>query len=150
MSSRATPSPAAYIRPSFHCAMAWPSSAAYSSAFTLSVGIGAGVAAFLLTIAGGPEITGIVVSFWLTGAPSNASAGTATSAVPTINATMVRLDVRIALFLVRATRMGYGPSHRRPNLLGIFPERARRVIRLARAPFGSAFRKLFVGQFYVK
>src|SRR6516225_10326085 len=63
---------------------------------------------------------------------------------------MDRSNVRIALFLVRTTRMGYGPSHCRPNLLGIFPERARRVIRLAGAPFGLAFGKLFFSQFYVK
>src|SRR5579862_4053507 len=63
---------------------------------------------------------------------------------------MVRSDVRIALFLVRTAWMGYGPSHCRPNLLGIFPERARRVIGLARAPFGFAFRELCVAQFYVK
>ncbi len=30
-SSRGTPSPVAYMRPSFHCASAWPCSAAYSS-----------------------------------------------------------------------------------------------------------------------
>src|SRR5437016_4024981 len=29
-----TPSPSAYIRPSFHCATGWPPSAAYSSAIT--------------------------------------------------------------------------------------------------------------------
>src|SRR6516164_8636823 len=63
---------------------------------------------------------------------------------------MVRLDVRIALFLVRTTRMGYGPSHCRPNLLGILPKRARRMIRRARPPFGFTFRKLRVSQFYVK
>src|SRR5262249_40524742 len=65
-------------------------------------------------------------------------------------ARMIRLDVRIAPLLVRTTRMSYGPSHSRPNLLGIFPQGARRVIRLARHPFGLAFGKLFVGQLYVK
>src|ERR1700730_6482105 len=63
---------------------------------------------------------------------------------------MERSDVRITLFLVRAAGLCYGPSHCRPNLLGIFPERARRVISLARAPFGFAFRELCVAQFYVK
>src|ERR1700761_5859585 len=63
---------------------------------------------------------------------------------------MERSDVRITLLLVRATWMGYGPSHCRPNLLGIFPERARRVIGLTRAPFGFTFRELCVAQFYVK
>src|SRR5690349_16597046 len=63
---------------------------------------------------------------------------------------MVRSNVRIALLLVRTARVGYGPSHCRPNLLGIFPERARRMVSLARAPFGFAFRELSVAQFYVK
>src|SRR4051794_27673736 len=63
---------------------------------------------------------------------------------------MVRSNVRIALFLVRAAWMGYGPSHCRPNLLGIFPERTRRVISRARAPFGFALRELCIAQFYVK
>src|SRR5581483_9258541 len=87
---------------------------------------------------------------WLAGEPSNASAGVASNAAPNANATMVRSDVRIALFLVRATGVGYGPSHCRPNLLGIFPERARRMVSLARAPFGFAFREFCVAQFYVK
>jgi hypothetical protein len=39
-----------------------------------------------------------------------------------INAKTVRLDIRITLFLVRPARMGYGAIHRRPNLLGVFPE----------------------------
>src|SRR6516162_4697182 len=86
----------------------------------------------------------------LTGAPSKARAGTASDAAPNINATMRRLDVRIALLLVRTTRMGYGPSHCRPNLLGVLPQSTRRVIRLAREPLGFAVRKLFFSQFYVK
>src|ERR1700749_4692281 len=63
---------------------------------------------------------------------------------------MVRSNVRIALFLVRAARMGHGPFHRRPNLLGVFPESPRRVIRLARTPLGFTFRKLFFVQFSFK
>src|SRR5689334_10841395 len=63
---------------------------------------------------------------------------------------MVRSNVRIALLLVRTARVGHGPSHCRPNLLGILPERARRVVSLARPPFGFAFRELCVAQFYVK
>src|SRR5437763_582450 len=38
-SSWATPSPSAYIRPSFHCAIGWPPSAAYCSAFS-ELGVG--------------------------------------------------------------------------------------------------------------
>src|ERR1700757_1791756 len=63
---------------------------------------------------------------------------------------MIRSDVRIALLLMRTTRMGYGPSDCRPNLLGIFPKHPRCVIRLSGPPIGFAFGKLFVSQFYVK
>src|SRR5258708_18364836 len=90
-----------------------------------------------------------MVASRLTGAPSKANAE-ATGSAPSINAKMIRSDVRIALLLVRTTRMGHGPSHRRPNLLGIFPERVGRVIRLARHPLGLAFSKICVSQFYVK
>ena len=71
-------------------------------------------------------------------------------AAPSINARMIRLDVRITLFLVRTARMGYSPVHRRPNLLGIFPQRTRRVVSLSRCPFGFTFSEFGVGQFYVK
>src|SRR6266849_4548911 len=146
-SSCATPLPSAYIRPSFHCAIGWPPSAAYCSAVSEVSGVVTG-ATFFSADPGCPETTGMV-AFWFTGAPSKANAE-ATGTVPSSNAKMIRSDVRIALLLVRTTRMGYGPSHCRPNLLGIFPEHPRRVIRLARRPHGFAFRKLHVGQFYVK
>src|SRR6185295_3528168 len=71
----ATPSPSAYIRPSFHCATGWPPSAAYSSAMTeddeafdangpVEAGTAAGAAAFG-TEAGG---TSRLVSGFATGA----------------------------------------------------------------------------------
>ena len=41
---------------------------------------------------------------------------------PKINARMIRLDIRITLFLVGPAWMGHGAIHRRPDLLGIFPE----------------------------
>src|SRR4051812_12321583 len=85
-----------------------------------------------------------------TGAPSNANPGAATGVAPSINANMIRLDVRIALFLVRTARMGHSPVHRRPNLLGIFPQRTRRVVSLSRRPFGFTIGKFGFGQFYVK
>ena len=44
-------------------------------------------------------------------------------AAPKINAKMIRLYVRIALFLTRTAGMGYRAIHRRPNLLGILPQR---------------------------
>ena len=49
--------------------------------------------------------------------------GAATGVAPNINAKMIRSDIRITLFLVRPARMGYGAIHRRPDLLGIFPQR---------------------------
>src|SRR3954452_9523932 len=82
--------------------------------------------------------------------PSNENPGAATVVAPSINARMIRLDVRITLFLVRTARMGYSPVHRRPNLLGIFPQRTRRVVSLSRRPFGFTFGEFGVGQLYVK
>ena len=72
---------------------------------------------------GWPVTTGIVASVFA-GAPSKVNPGAATGVAPKINAKMVRLNIRITLFLVRAARMGYGPIHRRPYLLGVFPQRA--------------------------
>src|SRR3954453_2268260 len=150
-SSWATPSPLAYMRPSFHCAMGWPPSAAYCRALSeVSWGTTGGTLRTLPAAPGKVVTTGMVASFWLTGAPSKASAGAASAVAPNTNATMVRLDVRIALFLVRAARMGHCPTDRWSNLLSIFPERARRVVSRASAPFGLALGKLLVAQFYVK
>src|SRR6266702_5430600 len=141
------------MRPSFHCAIGWPPSAAYCRALSeVSWPITAGGAA-LRTVPAAPGkvvTTGIVASFWLTGAPSKASAGPASAVAPNTNATMARLDVRITLFLVRAARMGYCPTDRWSNLLSIFPERTRRMVSRASAPFGLALSQLIVAQLYVK
>src|SRR6478609_6118979 len=155
-SSWMTPSPSAYIRPSFHCATGWPPSAAYCS--ELSEGATTAVAgadvffrawAFRAAAAGWVT-TGRAASCWFIGAPSNANPGPAAGAAPNINARMIRLDVRIALFLVRTAWMGHSPINRRPNLLGIFPQRTRRMISLSGLPFGLTFSELGVGQLYVK
>jgi hypothetical protein len=69
---------------------------------------------------------------------------------PSNNPKMIRLDVRITLFLVRPTRMGNSAIHRRPNLLGVFPQRSRCVVCLSGAPFGLTFGEFSVAQFYVK
>src|SRR4051812_28846483 len=92
----------------------------------------------------------MVASLLLAGEPSKANAGAASALAPNTNATIARLDVRIALFLVRAARMGHCPPDRWSNLLSIFPERARRVVGRASGPFGLALGKLLVAQFYVK
>ena len=86
----------------------------------------------------------------MAGAPSNANPGAATGVAPNNNARMIRLDVRITLFLVRTTWMGYRAIHRWPNLLGILPQRTRRVVSRSGLPFGLTIGEFFVGQFYVK
>src|SRR5512138_1870860 len=154
-SSWMTPSPSAYIRPSFHCATGWPPSAAYCSEFSegAATAVAAGPVAggtFLTACAAVGGLTMGMVASGFTGAPSNAKPGVAIGAAPSINANMIRLDVRIALLLVRTTRMGHSPVHRRPNLLGIFPQRTRRVVSLSGQPFGFTFGEFGVGQLYVK
>src|SRR6195256_5998605 len=122
-SSWVTPTPSAYIFPNFHCATGWPPSAAYCSEVSEVSGDDGGIAFFKAATAPGcPETTGIVAS-WVAGAPSKANAGAATDVAPKINAKMIRSDIRITLFLMCPARMGYGAIHRRPNLLGIFPQR---------------------------
>src|SRR3954471_18345380 len=155
-----TPSPAAYIRPSFHWATGWPPSAAYCSEFSDGGATAAAVAgaatffrawalrAWAAAALGWTETSGRVAS-WLAGAPSNANPGTATGAAPNINARMIRLDVRITLFLVRTTRMDYSAIHRQPKLLGKFPQRTRRLVVRADLPFGLMFGVFDGGQFYV-
>src|SRR4029079_10518227 len=133
------------------CAMVWPPSAAYCRALSeVSWGTTGGTLRTLPAAPGKVVTTGMVASFWLTGAPSKASAGAASALAPNTNATMIRLDVRIALFLVRAARMGHCPSDRWSNLLSILPERTRRVVSRTSAPFGLALGELGVAQFYVK
>src|SRR3978361_1648111 len=103
-SSWVTPSPSAYIRPSFHWAMGWPPSAAYCSEVSEVLGAGAEGTAFFRAAAAPDwgDTTGMAASV-LTGAPSNPNAGAAKGA-PKINAKTIRLDVRITLFLVRSAR----------------------------------------------
>src|SRR5487761_2446518 len=119
-SSCATPSPSAYIRPSFHWAMGCPPSAAYCNEVSDVSGADWGTAFFKAAAAppGWAETTGIAESR-LTGAPSNANPSVANAVAPKINAKMIRLDIRITEFLMRAARMGYRAIHRRPNLLGV-------------------------------
>src|ERR1700761_7793787 len=69
---------------------------------------------------------------------------------PKITAKMMRLDVRIAQFLVRPARVGNSARHCRSNLLGVLPQSTRRMVSRARPPFGLALREFRLGQFYVK
>src|SRR6267142_2870540 len=122
-SSWSTPFPSAYIRPNFHCAIGWPPSAAYCKEVSEVSEVAGGTAFFkAATAPGWPAPTGIVES-WVTGAPSKANSGAATGVTAKINAKMILSDIRIALLLVHAARMRHGSIHRRPHLLGIFPQR---------------------------
>src|ERR1700761_8620470 len=149
-SSWVTPLPSAYIFPSFHCASGWPPSAAYCNAVRLDSGVAGGTTFFSgVTVPGWAATTGIVAS-WLVGAPSKANPAVANGVAPNTNATMIRLDVRITLFLVRTTRVGHRPTDSGPNLLGVFPQRTRCMMGLAWLPFGLTFGEFGVGQLYVK
>src|SRR5262249_47825622 len=149
-SSCATPSPFAYIRPSFHCATKCPSSAAYCKAVSESAGVAADAppcgTAFLIAAAapGCPDITAIAES-WLAGAPSKADAGPAKGAVSKNHPKIIRSNVRIALLLVRTARVCHGSCNRWSYLLSIFPERARCVLGLPGLPFGFALGQLGIG-----
>src|SRR3954468_4852625 len=127
MSSRATPSPAAYMRPSLNCATGCPSSAAYCRAVRDCVGdVEDVVAGTPLRSAPAPDCgpATAIAGSWLTRAPSNANDGAAhvSGATPSINAKMIRSNVRIAILLFRTTWVGDGTRHGRPDLLGIFPK----------------------------
>src|ERR1700753_159702 len=74
----------------------------------------------------------------------------ATGVAPSVSATMIDLNIRIALLLVRSTRMGDGTIYRGPDLLGVLPECTRCMVGRAGLPFGLTFGQLRVGQLYVK
>ena len=82
-----------------------------------------GIAFFNAAAAPGWAETTAIAASGADGAPSKANPGPATGVAPKINAKMIRSDIRITLFLVRPARMGYGATHRRSNLLGVFPQR---------------------------
>src|SRR5450631_4133651 len=147
----ATPSPSAYILPSFHCASAWPFSAAYSSAcrpFSVSpersdlapernasVGVMAGADAI--------ESSDLL--------PSNAIAGTATTRPALSNATRNKAsNIRIALFLGSAARMRDRAFDGGPHLLGVFPQVTGTGVALARLPILLACGQLRVGELDVE
>src|SRR5262249_1887775 len=126
------------MRPSFHCAMAWPFSAAYSSEFTAltvspvlsqfapernaSVGV----------IGGGPTLPSVLL-------PSSASTGAAAVRLAPMSSTPNRLStVRIALFLSSTAGMRYCAVHSRTNLLRVFPQVTGSEFALARRPLALA------------
>src|SRR5882757_2936202 len=121
-SSWVTPTPAAYIFPNFHCATGWPPSAAYCSEVSEVSGVVGGIAFFSAAAAPGWAATTGMAASEFAGAPSKANPGPATGVAPKINANMVRLNIRITLFLMRAAWVGHRAIHCRPYLLGVFPE----------------------------
>src|SRR5271169_6891115 len=141
-SSCTTPSPSAYMRASFHCASAWPFSAAYSSECTAlvfspalsqcapernaSIAVNGGAAAIAL----------------LDLVPSNAIAGAAVRAAPITSARNRNSAIRIARLLARPAWMCDRAVDGRPHLLGVFPQIAGAVFAFARLPLA-----LTLGQF---
>src|SRR5450631_905732 len=146
----ATPSPSAYILPSFHCAKAWPFSAAYSSAWrpfsvspdrsdfaperNASIGVIAGADAI--------ESSDLL--------PSNAIAGATKR--PTLNraARNRASNIRIALFLGSAARLGDRAFDGGADLLGVFPQITGASAVLAWLPILLARRELRVGKLDVE
>src|SRR6185437_15160887 len=146
----ATPSPSAYMRPSFHCASAWPFSAAYSSeltAFTVSPALSQCAPernASTGVIGGGPMLLSVLL-------PSSAKAGAAAiRPAPISNTRNKASTVRIALFLSRAAGMRHRAIDGGADLLGVFPQIAGSEFALARRPRILAFRKLIGGKLHVE
>src|SRR6185312_1176556 len=142
-SSCATPSPSAYMRPSFHCASGCPCSAAYSSEW-----IALAVSPALSHLA--PERNASIADNGAADAiaasedfePSKATAGAARSPAPITIPARRDLAVRIALRLRRRAGMRHRPVTRLTDLLGVFPQRAGTEMCLARLPLGLALGEL--------
>src|SRR5690348_4262768 len=139
----ATPSPSAYMRPSFHCASAWPFSAAYSSELTaLTVSPALSQCAPERNASTGVIGGGAMPSVLL---PSSANAGAAATRPAPSSITRNRVSsVRITLFLSRAARMRHRAVDGGSHLLRVFPQIARAEFALARLPLALALGE-FVG-----
>src|ERR1700685_882109 len=157
------------MRPSFHCAAGWPCSAAYCSAVkSLAFSSSSGWLVLRKPSVGvSAAVFGVVV-------PSNAKAGaiespsTGPRAVPKPSPAAMQsalasatprplkirrtaaLDVRITRLLGTAARMGHRAIARRPDLLGVFPQIARRIFLGPRLPGFGAGGKLSVAQLDVQ
>src|SRR5580658_2339651 len=156
------------MRPSFHCAAGWPCSAAYCSA----------VSALAFSSSGRLELrkpsSGVSAAVFGVVVPSNAKAGSIESPstgpravpkpspaamhsalasatpLPLVMRRMAILDIRITRLLGTAARMGHRAIARRPDLLGVFPQIARRIFLGARLPGFGAGGKLGVAQLDVE
>src|SRR5580700_2382755 len=170
-SLRSTPSPSAYMRPSFQVAAGWPLAAAYSSALTAALvsplrkscvpdwnawnevsGTWPGPRSARLSIAGAAFPRGMM-SMPTAGAtlpgvrvPSKAKAAASPRPAPNNATASKRSYIRIARLLGRPARMGDGAVARRPDLLGIFPDVSRCVGRPARLPRRPPLRELGLAQ----
>src|SRR5215475_232541 len=125
------------MRPSFHCAMAWPFSAAYSSeftAFTVSPALSQFAPernASTGVIGGGPTLASVLL-------PSSACAGAAANKPPITRTQNILLGVRITLFLGSAARMCDRATNGGAHLLGVFPQVTGSKFAFARLPCALA------------
>src|SRR5688572_10150642 len=104
------------MRPSFHCARAWPFSAAYCReviSFSVSSTLGACVP---------PRNASCGDRLLLGELPSNPPDGPAPKTRPTARALTRALDIRIGRFLALAAGMRHRTVQRRSHLLGVFPQ----------------------------
>src|SRR5262249_22943198 len=137
------------MRPSFHCAIAWPLSAAYSSeftAFTVSPALSQLVPernASIGVIGGGPMLGSVLL-------PSSASAGAATTRPAPISSTRRVSAVRIALLLGCAAGMRHGAVDGRTNLVRVLPQVTGSEFALARLPLSVALGHLVRGKLHVE
>src|ERR1700690_1270887 len=145
-SSCVTPSPSAYMRPSFHCASAWPFSAAYSSEWTalaFSPAFSKCAPDLKASIADNGGAAAIASLDLL---PSNAMATCAANRpAPITTARNRNLDIRIARLLARPAGMGDRAFDGRPYLLSVFPQITGAEFGLTRLPLGLALGQ-FVGR----
>src|SRR4029450_9467341 len=144
-----TPSPSAYIRPSFHWAMAWPFSAAYSSEFT-ALTVSPALSPFapernasIGGIGGGPTLASVLL-------PSSACAGAVANRPPISNARNRLSTVRIALFLGRTAGVRHCAVDGGTNLLRVFPQATGSVFALARLPLALALGQFVRGKLDVE
>src|SRR5664280_208558 len=141
-SSWVTPSPSAYMRPSFHCASAWPFSAAYSSEWTALAFSPAfsqcapDLKASIADNGGAAAIASVDL------VPSNAMAGAASRPAPITTARNRNSAIRITRLLARPARMGDRAFDGRPYLLGVFPQITGAEFGLTRLPLALALGQL--------
>src|SRR5262249_6502661 len=143
-------SPSAYMRPSFHCASAWPCSAAYSSEWT-ALAVLPSFSQCAPERNASPAEGGTAAMALSDLLPSNAKAGVARRPTPSTTTLNSNSAVRIAFLLGSAAWVGHRAVDGGAYLLGVFPEIAggSRVIR-TRLPVLLAFGEFRVGELDVE